>query len=105
MQVVKHNNAAAAANGSSGPLADISEALRRSALNPHAISINWGPQFADRFTLEETAALLRRFATLDRKLQADEEHFSPGYQSGPMRYFFNEMPADFGLNDFIASWS
>ncbi len=105
MLVVKHDNAAAAANGSSGPLADISEALRRSALNPHAISINWGPQFADRFTLEETTALLRRFATLDRKLQADEEHFSPGYQSGPMRYFFNEMPADFGLNDFIASWN
>ena len=57
------------------------------------------------FALEETATLLNRFTALDRKLQADEEHFSPGYQSGPMRYFFNEMPADFTLADFIASWS
>ena len=62
-------------------------------------------QHSSEFTLEETAALLDRFAALDRKLQADEEHFSPGYQSGPMRYFFNEMPAGFTLADFIAGWS
>ncbi len=103
IQVVKHHGAQA--NGASDPLAGITEDYRGRALRPHSISINWGPQFAQRFTLEEAAGLHTRFATLDGKLKADEEHFSPGYQSGPMRYYFNEMPADFTLADFIASWS
>ena len=60
---------------------------------------------ADRFTDEEAAALHRRFAILDNKLQAEDEHFAPGFQARPMRYFFNEMPADFTLEDFIGSWN
>ncbi len=60
---------------------------------------------ADRFTDEEAAALHRRFAILDDKLQAENEHFAPGFQARPMRYFFNEMPADFTLRDFIGSWN
>ncbi len=78
--------------------------VRRRAANPHSISINWGPQFANRFSKAEADLLWQRFETLDAKLQADKEHFVPGFQSGPMRYFFNEMPADFGVEDFIASW-
>ena len=103
MQVVKHHDAKT--NGASDPLAGITEDYRSRALRPHSISINWGPQFADRFTVEEAAALHSRFATLDRKLQAKEEHFAPSFQSSPMRYFFNEMPADLGLGEFIASWN
>ena len=34
-----------------------------------------------------------------------DEHFAPGFQARPMRYFFNEMPADFTLEDFIGSWN
>ena len=60
---------------------------------------------ADRFTVDEAAALHRRFAILDDKLQAEDKHFAPGFQARPMRYFFNEMPADFTLNDFIGSWN
>ena len=60
---------------------------------------------AERFTVDEAAALHRRFAVLDDKLQADDEHFAPGFQARPMRYFFNEMPADFTLEDFIGSWN
>ena len=78
--------------------------VRRRAANPHSISINWGPQFANRFSKAEADLLWQRFETLDAKLQADKEHFVPGFQSGPMQYFFNEMPADFGVEDFIASW-
>ena len=105
IQVVKHRNSAAGNGASPDPLEGISEDYRSRALTPHPISINWGPQFAARFTVDEAAALHRRFATLDNKLQAEQEHFAPGFQTSPMRYFFNEMPADFTLKDFIASWN
>ena len=103
LQVVKHRGAKT--NGASDPLAGITEDYRSRSSRPHSISINWGPQFADRFTVEEAAGLHTRFATLDGKLKAKEDHFAPGFQSSPMRYYFNEMPADFGLGEFIASWS
>jgi hypothetical protein len=78
--------------------------VRRRATNPHPITINWGAGFADRFSQAEADLLWRRFSTLDTKLQADTEQYVPGFQSGPMRYFFNEMPAGFGIEDFIQSW-
>ena len=70
IQVVKHRNAAAGADASSDPLEGITEDYRQRALTPHSISINWGPKFAERFTVDEAAALHRRFAILDDKLQA-----------------------------------
>uniref|UniRef100_UPI000B7D49FD phytanoyl-CoA dioxygenase family protein n=1 Tax=Candidatus Entotheonella palauensis TaxID=93172 RepID=UPI000B7D49FD len=82
----------------------VTEEARRRASNAHPISINWGPQFAERFTPEEAEILWQRFERLDAKLQADREHFVPGFQSGPMHYFFEEMPADFGVEEFVASW-
>jgi hypothetical protein len=78
--------------------------LRRRVASPHPITLNWGPAFADRFSMEEADLLWQRFKPLDALLQTDGEHFVPGFQSGPMRYFFNEMPANFGLQDFIAGW-
>ena len=105
IQVIKHHNSAAGNGASPDPLEGISEDYRSRALTPHPLSINWGPQFAARFTVDEAAALHRRFATLDNKLQAESEHFAPGFQAQPMRYFFNQMPADFTLADFIASWN
>ena len=78
--------------------------VRRRASSPHSISINWGPQFADRFSKEEADLLWQRFKVLDAKLQAEEELFVPGFQSGPMRYFFEEEPSNFEVEDFIASW-
>ena len=85
-------------------LPNVPEDLRNRGTRPHPTTLNWGPQFADRFTLAEADALWERFESLDAALQKDEEQFSPGFQSGPMRYSFNEMPADFNLGDFIASW-
>ena len=105
IQVVKHHNAAAGTDAASDPLEGITEDYRQRARTPHSISINWGPQFAERFTVDEAAALHRRFAILDDKLQAEDEHFAPGFQARPMRYFFNQMPADFTLEDFIGSWN
>ncbi len=78
--------------------------VRRRASGPHSISINWGPQFADRFSKEEADLLWQRFEVLDAKLQAEEDLFVPGFQSGPMQYFFEEEPSNFEVADFIASW-
>lgn len=78
--------------------------VRRRASSPHSISINWGPQFADRFSKEEADLLWQRFEVLDGKLQTEEDLFVPGFQSGPMRYFFEEEPSNFEVEDFIASW-
>ncbi len=62
-------------------------------------------RMADRFTSDELDQLWKRFAVLDRKLQSDTEQYEPLFQSVPMKYFFYDMPQDFGVDDFIASWN
>lgn len=59
---------------------------------------------APRFSASELDILWQRFAILDKKLQSDTEQYTPGFQSGRMKYFFNELPKDFEVEDFIASW-
>ena len=61
-------------------------------------------RMADRFTRDELEQLWQRFALLDHKLQSDTEQYESLFQSGPMKYFFYDMPQDFGVDDFIASW-
>ena len=39
--------------------------VRRYAANPHSISLNWGPAFANRFSQAEADILWQRFETLD----------------------------------------
>ena len=87
------------------PLQGIAEDLQRRLLGTHPITLNWGPKFADRFTSDEACLLWDRFAPLEALLQSDEEHFVPGFQSIPMKHYFNEMPADYSTEDFIASWT
>ena len=71
---------------------DVTEDTRRRAASTHAITLNWGPEFADRFTLEESRTLWGRFEPLDAMLQGDEEMFEPSFQSGPMRYYYSDLP-------------
>ncbi|MYF97981.1 phytanoyl-CoA dioxygenase family protein [Candidatus Poribacteria bacterium] len=86
-------------------LEDIPDDLRNRGNGFHSITLNWGPPFAEeRFTREEAATLWERFKPLDALLKTDEEQFLPGFQSGPMRYYFNEMPSNYGVADFITSW-
>ncbi len=87
------------------PLRGIAEDLQHRVLGKHPITLNWGPKFADRFTPDEAYLLWNRFSPLEALLQADEEHFVPGFQATPMKHYFNEMPADYGAADFIASWT
>ena len=87
------------------PLQGIAEDLQRRLLGTHPITLNWGPKFADQFTSDEARLLWDRFSPLEALLQSDEEHFVPGFQSIPMKHYFNEMPADYSTTDFIASWT
>ena len=85
-------------------LADIPDDLKNRGKGFHPITLNWGPPFAERFTKEEATTLWERFKPLDALLKTDEELYLPGFQSGPMHYYFNEMPANFGVADFIKTW-
>ena len=86
------------------PDAEITEDARSRAYGPHPISLNWGQEFADRFTVAEIKTLWSRFKQLDADLQADHELFEPAFQSSPMYYYFNELPASVETESFIASW-
>ena len=85
-------------------LPDIPDDLKNRGKGFHAITLNWGPPFAERFTKEEAITLWERFKPVDALLKTDEELYLPGFQSGPMHYYFNEMPTNFGVADFIETW-
>ncbi len=86
------------------PQFDATEESRSRASSTHEITLNWGPDFADRFTDEESKTLWTRFEPLDRMLQADEEMFEPSFQSGPIRYYFSDLPDGVNAESFIAGW-
>lgn len=87
------------------PDPQVAEDLSRRLRGVHPLTLNWGPEFAGRFSESEAETLWRRFGPLDRMLRSDAEHFVPGFQSGPMKYHFNEMPDNFTTSDFIAGWA
>jgi ectoine hydroxylase-related dioxygenase (phytanoyl-CoA dioxygenase family) len=88
------------------PYPDVPEDLsRRLRGGGHPITLNWGSDFTERFNAPDAETLWRRFEPLDKLLQSQAEHFVPGFQSGPMRYHFNEMPGDYSTSDFIAGWA
>ena len=84
---------------------DILPEMRHFATRGHPTTLNWGPAFADRFSRAESEILWRHFESIDVSLQADEVHFAPGFQSGPVRYYFNEMPRDMDVVAFSAGWN
>ena len=84
---------------------DVAESTRRPATGSHPITLNWGPEFAQRFTVEESETLWSRFEGLDAMLQDDVEMFEPAFQSGPMHYYFNELRDGVDTESFIAGWA
>ena len=86
-------------------LANLPEGERASAVGEQTFSISNLEALARRFTVAETRLLGQRFESLDAKLQMEAEQFVPSLSSRPTRYAQEQMPADFGLDDFIASWS
>ena len=79
--------------------------VRTAAMMSHPITLQWGVPIADRFSPTEAEALWNRFKPIDALVQSDIEQPAPGYESRPSRYHFNEMPKDFGVEDFIAGWA
>ena len=78
--------------------------LHQTAENAHPITVNWGPEFAERFTPVEAEALWDRFEPLDRALQT-EEHYVASFQGSAVPYDFNHLPTDMDLGSFLAGWS
>lgn len=87
------------------PYPDVPDELSRRLRGAHPITLSWGPDFAGRFSESDAETLWNRFEPLDRLLRSDAEHFVPGFQSGPMKYHFNEMPENYTTSDFIAGWT
>ena len=86
-------------------LPDVPSDLQRWAQRTHTISLSWGAPFAQRFSTLEVDELWRRFEPLDAALRADEEQFMPGYQSGPMDYYFEQSPQPLTVEKLVAGWS
>ena len=79
-------------------------AKRQQVANGLTVTLNWGPQFADRFSWSEAQALWRRFEPMDTGLQADEAQPSPGLQQETTRYYAKELPAEVSFERFVAGW-
>ena len=79
--------------------------IRNAAMMSHPMTLQWGASIADRFSKAEAKALWERFKPVDARVQSDVERPAPGYEQRPSRYHFYEMPKDFGVADFIASWN
>lgn len=82
----------------------VPERIAASADSHHPITLNWGPQFAERFTAPEADLLWQRFAPMERRLTGDRDGFMPGFQAERMRHSFVEMPAGFGVAELTAAW-
>ena len=84
---------------------NLPEENRAWTIRSHPITLQWGLPLADRFSFEEARTLWDRFKPVDARTQSDVEGAAPGYENRPSRYHFNEMPSDFSVEDFIASWT
>ena len=82
----------------------LSQEARGPATMSHPITLQWGVPIAEQFSFDEARVLWERYKTVDARIQSDQEQAAPGYENRPSHYHFNKMPADFGIDDFIASW-
>ena len=80
----------------------VSENERRASAG--AFYVNLMEPIRARFTADEAGQLWQRFKTLDAKLQADCDQFEPMMHVTSTRYRFYDMPENFEVDDFIASW-
>ena len=87
------------------PEFQVTESTLARAMTDHPITLNWGPGFNKRFTVEESRILWDRFKDMDALLQDDNEIYEPAFQNGPMCYYFNELPEGVDTESFISSWN
>ena len=53
----------------------------------------------------ELSARWKRFALLDSWLQSEDLQVGQGLQREPNRYYYDDIPASVGIDEFIANWS
>ncbi|MAG36826.1 MAG: hypothetical protein CL878_11375 [Dehalococcoidia bacterium] len=78
---------------------------RATAAGDQRTSLYLLEDLAQRFSPAEADLLWTRFTPLDAQLQSATEQPKPGFQGGESRYADDEMPANFGIEELIASWA
>ncbi len=78
------------------------ERARRGSAHYNASDFN---ELAGRFSREEVNGLCEGFEKLDEKLKLEEEQVWHASQDIRTHYDLNNMPVDFEVEDFIASWN
>tara|TARA_Y100000588_G_scaffold185819_1_gene199675 strand:- start:2249 stop:3475 length:1227 start_codon:yes stop_codon:yes gene_type:complete len=71
----------------------------------HPITLNWGPEFSDRFSNDESSILWQRFKKLDSLLQSETDDLEPGYQGDHMKYVVNKLPEGSDSESVVRSWT
>ena len=56
------------------------------------------------FTAAQAETLQQRFAALDERMRQPETRQQRSFQGGPSPYLSEDMPTDFSMEAFIASW-
>ena len=74
------------------------------AIHIHPMTLQWGKPLADRFSTEEADSLWACFKLVDDALKAAEDQWLPGFQGEQTRYYFEQIPAQFSVNGWIAGW-
>ena len=85
-------------------VASLSLEERVDAISEHRLNFYLFEDFSHRFSLEEADLLWVRFGTLYGKIQEEIERSVPSLESRQDRYMLTDMPANFDVEDFIASW-
>lgn len=84
---------------------DVVEEAKQRASGAHAISLNWGPKFADRFSSNEVESLWNCFEPFEAKLKAKTPQRVPGFQGGMIPYYFEDLAEPYTVDAFIDTWS
>ena len=77
---------------------------RVEAISEHRLNFYLFEDFSHRFSLEEADLLWSRFRVLYDKIQEEIARSVPNLESRQDRLLLTEMPANFDVEDFIASW-
>lgn len=85
-------------------IAALSKRARAAAVGEQPFSMGYLDDLAGRFTTIEAERLGHLFAPLDARLQSEPDGSAPGFQEGPTHYGPEDMPADFDVYEFVASW-
>lgn len=83
----------------------LSDLDRSNATGVHPMTLQWGQGLADHFSVEEAEVLWDRFRWVDESMQGDREDKAPGFQGGPTRYHFDEVPSWLTVDNFVERWT